>query len=77
MVALINDILTNSQLARRQARRAALYDLGAGVVRTLAIWRRRAREKRELARLDWRELQDIGLTSADVQHLLDKPVWRD
>jgi uncharacterized protein YjiS (DUF1127 family) len=77
MVALVNDILTNSQLARRYARRAALYDLGVAAAATLARWQRRAREKRELAQLDWRELRDIGLTSADVQWLIDKPFWRD
>lgn len=77
MVALVNDILRNSQLARRRARRAALYDLGAAVAGTIARWQRRAREKHELARLDWRELKDVGLSNADVQWLLDKPFWRD
>ncbi len=77
MVALVNDTLRNSQQPRRHARRSALYDLGAAALGALARWQRRTRERQELARLDWRELQDIGLTSADVQHLLDKPVWRD
>ena len=77
MVALVNDILRNSQQARQRARRSALYDLGAATIATLARWQRRSRERQELARLDWRELQDIGLSSSDVQHLLDKPFWRD
>ncbi len=76
MVALINDILRNSQLPRRRARRAAVFDLGVLVGRTLAKWQRRAREQHELAGLDARELKDIGLTAADAQWLLDKPVWR-
>jgi uncharacterized protein YjiS (DUF1127 family) len=49
-----------------------LWDLGAGIAR----WARRRRENQELAQLDERELQDIGLTQADVRMLLDKPVWR-
>jgi uncharacterized protein YjiS (DUF1127 family) len=77
MVALVDDILRNSQLARRHARRAALFDLAASAVRTVARWQRRVREHHELARMDWRELQDIGLTTADAQWLLDKPFWRD
>ena len=76
MVAIVNDILRNSQLARRRTKRAALYDLAAAAADLLATWRRRARERQELARLDWRELQDIGLSSSDVQWLLEKPFWR-
>jgi len=72
MVALVNDTLRNSQLYRRPVRRAALWQLGA----TLAGWARRVRENNELARLDERELHDIGLTRADVQMLLDRPIWR-
>lgn len=41
------------------------------------LWRRRAREKAELARLDERALRDIGRTQAEVQRELDKPFWRD
>ena len=76
MVALVNEVLRNSQWARRRTKRAALYDLGAAAVATVALWRQRDRERSELARLDWRELKDIGLTSADVHQLLDKPFWR-
>jgi uncharacterized protein YjiS (DUF1127 family) len=53
-------------------RRSALWQLGASV----AQWLRREREAEELARLDWRELKDIGLTQADVQQILSKPFWR-
>jgi uncharacterized protein YjiS (DUF1127 family) len=72
MVALANDILTNSQPRRHRPRRSALWELGAGVAR----WLRARREVEELAQLDWRELKDIGLTAADVQVLIEKPFWR-
>src|SRR5258708_36669513 len=72
MVALVNDTLRNSQLPRRRARRAALWELGT----TLALWAQRRRETHELAKLHARELHDIGLTPADVQMALDKPFWR-
>ena len=81
MVALINDVLRNSQLPRRRQRQAALYQLGAAVAHavaaTLATWQRRSRERRELALLDARELKDIGLTHAEAQWLADRPIWRD
>ncbi len=46
------------------------------------IWRfvseclERNRQRRALARLDLRMLDDIGLTQADVRSELDKPFWR-
>ena len=43
---------------------------------TLRLWRRRARERAELARFSERELHDIGLSSADALQEISKPVWR-
>jgi len=76
MISIVNDTLRNSQSARRQPRHSALFDLGAAAVATLARWQQRARERDELAHLDWRELKDIGLSSAEVRNLIDKPFWR-
>jgi uncharacterized protein YjiS (DUF1127 family) len=42
----------------------------------LAGWRRRARERRELATLDRRTIRDLGLTPSDVQFEANKPFWR-
>jgi len=42
-----------------------------------AAWRRRARERRELATLDHRTLRDLGLTEGEVQFEASKPFWRD
>ena len=47
-----------------------------GVVHWLAAWRRRARERAELARFDSRALRDIGLTSAEAAYEINKPFWR-
>ena len=41
-----------------------------------ATWRRRARERRELATLDSRTIRDLGLTASDVQFEANKPFWR-
>lgn len=43
----------------------------------LAQWRRRSRERRELARFDIRDLRDIGLTSAEAAYEINKPFWRE
>ncbi|HEX2890032.1 DUF1127 domain-containing protein [Vineibacter terrae] len=55
--------------SRRQAPSLSLTD-------TLRLWRRRARERAELARFTDRELHDIGIGASDALHEINKPVWR-
>jgi uncharacterized protein YjiS (DUF1127 family) len=43
----------------------------------LDIWRRRLRDRRELALLDDRSLRDIGLTRYDALREARKPFWRE
>jgi uncharacterized protein YjiS (DUF1127 family) len=42
----------------------------------LATWTERSRQRRELARLSYRDLRDIGLSRHDVESELRKPFWR-
>lgn len=42
----------------------------------LAIWRRRARERRELASLDHRTIRDLGISPGEIQFEANKPFWR-
>ncbi|HEY1300939.1 MAG TPA: DUF1127 domain-containing protein [Stellaceae bacterium] len=55
--------------ARPRARR--------GVFATLRTWRRRSRERAELAALDERMLRDIGITRIDAEFLSSKPFWKE
>jgi uncharacterized protein YjiS (DUF1127 family) len=43
---------------------------------TLKLWRRRALERDQLARMDERALHDIGLSRSAVYAELQKPFWR-
>jgi len=54
----------------------ALGDAWDHTVANLREWRRRSRERAELAALDDRTLKDIGLTRADAEFLSNKPFWR-
>jgi len=59
--------------------RAADHGSGALVqaaVERLDEWRRRQRERRELALLGDRDLRDFGATRADAAAELRKPFWR-
>jgi uncharacterized protein YjiS (DUF1127 family) len=58
---------------------ALLHPLRAAlrkVAITLQLWRRRRRDRLEVARLDERTLRDIGLTRGDAEFLTNKPFWR-
>jgi uncharacterized protein YjiS (DUF1127 family) len=46
------------------------------VLSAVRLWRRRARERAELARFSARELRDIGISDADAQREINKPFWR-
>ena len=55
----------------------ALNDAANHFVATLREWRRRSRERAQLAELDDRMLKDIGLTRSDAEFLINKPFWRE
>jgi uncharacterized protein YjiS (DUF1127 family) len=44
---------------------------------TLRQWRHRLRSRRELAGLSDLMLQDIGISRADAEYLVNKPFWRE
>ena len=44
--------------------------------RTLQAWRRRSRERNELARMSSRELSDIGISRPLAMFEAHKPFWR-
>jgi uncharacterized protein YjiS (DUF1127 family) len=42
----------------------------------VATWRRRVRERRELASLDHRTIRDLGISPTEIQFEANKPFWR-
>jgi len=64
------------EIPYRRQRRAA-GNLAGRVLATFREWRRRARDRAELASLDNRMLRDIGLTRADAEFLSNKSFWRE
>ena len=63
--------------ARRHAALDDLNDAARWVLATLREWRRRRRDRRELAALAERALLDIGLSRADAEFIVNKPFWRE
>jgi uncharacterized protein YjiS (DUF1127 family) len=44
---------------------------------TLRAWRRRAKDRAQLAALDDRMLADIGISRAEAEFLGNRPFWRE
>ena len=61
--------------ARRSARPAG--NAAPRLFGALREWRRRARDRAQLAALDDRMLKDIGVSRADAEFLANKPFWRE
>ena len=55
----------------------ALNDATEWAFAKVREWRRRSRERAQLAGLDDRMLWDIGLSHADREFLANKPFWRE
>jgi uncharacterized protein YjiS (DUF1127 family) len=53
-----------------------LATLFAGVAATFKAWNQRLEARRELAELSFREIQDIGIDQAELDHEIAKPFWR-
>ena len=64
------------QKVRRRALRLSLRQALSRTLATLREWRRRSRDRAELARFDERMLRDIGVARADVWREINKPFWR-
>jgi uncharacterized protein YjiS (DUF1127 family) len=47
-----------------------------GLLVRLRRWRRRIRERAQLARLSARELRDLGVSPAQAAYEAGKPFWR-
>ena len=47
-----------------------------GIIEAPIAWLERMRERRHLARLSDDMLKDIGVSRADVEHVVEKPFWR-
>jgi uncharacterized protein YjiS (DUF1127 family) len=43
----------------------------------LHLWRERAHDRQELAKLDTRSLRDLGLSEASARFEISKPFWRE
>jgi uncharacterized protein YjiS (DUF1127 family) len=62
-------------ISRPPARRKSGTGSAAKALRILSVWIERAQQRRCLAGLSDRSLQDIGITRCDALHEARKPFW--
>jgi uncharacterized protein YjiS (DUF1127 family) len=60
---------------RRRAMRPSLGQVLSRVFAALHEWRRRSRDRAELARFDERMLRDIGITRVEIWREINQPFW--
>jgi uncharacterized protein YjiS (DUF1127 family) len=70
---------TNNKSGSIQTRpmgRTVQMGLVSRVVDLMLTWSDRMRQRRHLAELDDRLLQDIGVSRADIENEISRPFWR-
>lgn len=65
-----------ADLSLHYSSKAPLAGTYTAFAQILGIWRRRAKDRRELAQLDRRTLRDLGLSAGEVAFEANKPFWR-
>jgi uncharacterized protein YjiS (DUF1127 family) len=56
--------------------RAPLAGTYTALGQVFATWRRRSRERRELATIDHRTMRELGLTEGQIAYEASKPFWQ-
>jgi uncharacterized protein YjiS (DUF1127 family) len=57
-------------------RRRSSSSVAGWFVRIAGLWRARAQERQAFARLEYRELRDLGVSRWEVERELARPFWR-
>lgn len=79
LVSPMHELVTREPLYQAVAlddRRPPSFRLIARLTGALERWRQRQEQRKSLALLNDRLLQDVGLTRDDVERELRKPLWR-
>lgn len=76
MISLHNDQIGRTQGISFRQVLAQINRILTDAVVTMELWAARARQRRQLASLDDRQLADIGRSYADAWQESNKPFWK-
>nr|WP_184087377.1 DUF1127 domain-containing protein [Afipia massiliensis] len=54
-----------------------MLDIARAAASIFRTWRRRSRERRQLAAMSERDVNDMGMCWAEVAAEIEKPCWRE
>jgi uncharacterized protein YjiS (DUF1127 family) len=64
------------RLRQARSRWGSMLPAAAAILAHIRLWRERSRLRRQLAVMNARELQDIGICRSDIADEIGKPFWR-
>lgn len=75
-IAMVRPLAWHRPAPTPPPRRSASPHPWGAALALLTAWRKRVRQRRELAALDYRAQRDIGVTPSEVAHEANKPFWK-
>ncbi len=66
-----------ADISLHSSSKAPLAGTYTAFANVLQLWRRRAHDRQELAKLDTRSRRDLGLTEGTARFEANKPFWRE
>ena len=73
----MSSIFAETRPQRRRAMRNSTLAIAQSILMLARLWRARYRDRRQLAAMSERELQDIGICRAELADEIGKPFWRE
>jgi uncharacterized protein YjiS (DUF1127 family) len=73
----LSSIFAETRPQRRRAMRNSTLAIAQSILMLARLWRARYRDRRQLAAMSERELQDMGICRADIADEIGRPFWRE
>jgi uncharacterized protein YjiS (DUF1127 family) len=73
----LSSIFAETRPQRGRALRDSALAIAQSILMLVRLWRARRRDRRQLAVMSERELQDMGTCRADIADEIGRPFWRD
>jgi uncharacterized protein YjiS (DUF1127 family) len=73
----LSSVVAETRAQRRRASRDSTLAIAQSILMLVRLWRARRRDRRQLAVMSERELQDMATCRADIADEIGRPFWRD
>jgi len=73
----VSSVFAETRPQRGRALRNSAFAIAQSALMLMRLWRARRRDRRQLAVMSERELQDMGICRADIADEIGRPFWRE